>query len=204
MTENLLDFWENIPPKISPIALEESTTARALKGSQFGDDGIIREVMKRLSISNGTFFEFGAVDGVTICNSRQLWESGWSGMFIEPNPVKFDLLIQNYKNDPKVVCLLTQVDTTDNNINNLINRNLGRCPDFLCIDIDGPDFDVLEHIGNYRPAVIHIEVGIVVDPNQTFDSATNRRDGHPLGFAVEFMKKNWLYSCFVLYKCYLC
>lgn len=51
--------------------------------SQRGDDGIIREVFRRLNVPKGFFIEFGGWDGIYFSNARLLFEESWSGMFIE-------------------------------------------------------------------------------------------------------------------------
>ena len=57
--------------------------------SQVGQDGIIREIFRRLNISKGYFCEFGAWDGVLHSNTRWLYEIGWEGIYIEPDEKKF-------------------------------------------------------------------------------------------------------------------
>lgn len=44
----------------------------------------------------GYFVDIGAHDGRSYSNTRPLWERGWSGMLIEPDPTTFKLLQSNY------------------------------------------------------------------------------------------------------------
>jgi FkbM family methyltransferase len=46
--------------------------------------------------SSGRFLDIGAFDGKTFSNVRRLWELGWSGVLVEPNPSSFKSLMQNF------------------------------------------------------------------------------------------------------------
>lgn len=45
--------------------------------SQYGEDGVLQELVRRLGIANGQFVEFGAWDGQHLSNTRLLLEQGW-------------------------------------------------------------------------------------------------------------------------------
>lgn len=47
----------------------------------------------------GYFVDIGAFNGVTFSNTRLLWERGWSGMLIEPDPDTFKQLQKAYAPD---------------------------------------------------------------------------------------------------------
>jgi FkbM family methyltransferase len=47
----------------------------------------------------GSFLDIGAYDGITFSNTRRLWELGWSGVLVEPNPDSFSRLQANYTDD---------------------------------------------------------------------------------------------------------
>lgn len=61
--------------------------------SQFGEDGILKEVFKRLKVDDPWCVEFGAWDGVAFSNTRSLIEKGWNAVLIELNPRKFKELL---------------------------------------------------------------------------------------------------------------
>lgn len=44
----------------------------------------------------GTFADLGSNDGITFSNVRALVEHGWTGIFVEPSPIAFDRLKENY------------------------------------------------------------------------------------------------------------
>lgn len=52
------------------------------KYSQAGQDGILKEIFRRLGIKNGIFVE-----------------NGWTGVFIEGNPEKFRILKEKYQSE---------------------------------------------------------------------------------------------------------
>lgn len=133
--------------------------------SQSGEDGIVEEIFKRLSIKTGFFVEFGAYDGITMSNTRCLWEKGWSGVMIEPDKDTFVKLKQNYHNDSRVLCINTWVSFKGSSI---AGRSFDEIAseffpykeiDFLSIDIDGPDYRVFEFL-ECQPKVICIETGL--------------------------------------------
>ena len=51
------------------------------------------------------FVDAGAFDGIVGSNSRALFELGWSGLVIEPNPRSFARLAALYKDEPRVTCV---------------------------------------------------------------------------------------------------
>jgi hypothetical protein len=133
--------------------------------SQSGEDGVIEEIFKRLDIHNGFFVEFGAYDGITLSNTRYLWEKGWSGVMIEPHPDSFAKLRQHYHQQPRIICLHMFVSfkgssiagqTFDEIANTFFPHNE---IDFLSIDIDGADYRILESLV-CKPKVICIEAGM--------------------------------------------
>ena len=134
--------------------------------------------------------DVGAWDGIHLSNTRSLLQNDvgsdnatsscserWYGVLIEADPLKFDQLVKLYRDDE---------DTTNHNNTLLLNRTISVVDpqhnpnslhgilqqqqqaqfanefmiDFLCIDIDGPDYHVLAdlfHFSPYRPMVICIE-----------------------------------------------
>jgi hypothetical protein len=130
--------------------------------SQNGEDGILEEIFRLLKIENGTFFEFGAADGIWWCNTRALLHNNWVGLYIEPDRDNFEKLLINTNGTP-VICRNTYVESSGaltieehwSSASKILNvSNL----DFLCIDVDGFDDELLESIKTLRPKVIMIEV----------------------------------------------
>lgn len=51
----------------------------------------------------GKYLDIGAYDGVIGSNTYELLKSGWSGISVEPSPVNFSLLSENYTKYPAAV-----------------------------------------------------------------------------------------------------
>ena len=135
------------------------------KYSASGNDGIIEEIFKRLSIKNGFFVEFGAWDGVLLSNCRKLFEEGWSGIFIEANESKYADLAKEYQWFSRIKCINSFVDAKDNTLDNVTDGLVPKSGiDFCSIDIDGLDLDVFESIKKNLPKVVCIEGGQMLDP----------------------------------------
>ena len=83
--------------------------------SQNGEDGIIEYIFNKLNIKDGNFLEFGAWDGKLYSNCLKLIHEGWSGIFIEGDPIKFKDLQKNFGGSEKITCLLEYVSYEDSN-----------------------------------------------------------------------------------------
>lgn len=53
-------------------------------------------IMKYFGDFKGNFIDIGANDGITLSNTRRLAELGWEGVFVEPSPIAFKRLKENY------------------------------------------------------------------------------------------------------------
>ena len=64
--------------------------------SQNGEDGVIKEIIKRLSLDKkdkNWCVEFGAWDGIYLSNTFNLVKQGWEAVYIEGDQKRFkDLL----------------------------------------------------------------------------------------------------------------
>jgi hypothetical protein len=123
--------------------------------SQNGEDGIIQEILNRISLLPDYFVEFGVETGLE-CNCRYLYEKGWKGLMIEGNENYYKQLRSNY--DIFNIKTCHSFITKDNIIelfdSNLVPKDFG----LLSIDIDGNDYWVLKEIlGKYEPFVIVAE-----------------------------------------------
>jgi hypothetical protein len=130
--------------------------------SQFGEDGIIREILKRLRSHvelDSWCVEFGAWDGVFLSNTcRLIREDGFSAVLIEGDKRKAEVLETNFPQD-KVhkICQFIHFEGPDS-----LEATLSRTPipnnfDFLSIDVDGVDYHIFESMEKFKPKVICIE-----------------------------------------------
>jgi FkbM family methyltransferase len=67
--------------------------------SQYGEHIAI---LKHFEGRGGRFLDVGAFDGVSLSNTRPLFEAGWSGVLVEPSPLAFVMLLRNYWQETRV------------------------------------------------------------------------------------------------------
>lgn len=166
--------------------------AQAPKTAPKTEDEFLVQFFRRRN--NLYFVDIGAHDGRSYSNSRPLWERGWSGTLIEPDPDTFKKLLENYPNKDRLKFLNvaicdkagpvtfyrhtdpdrtgwhtvvpefamtwapgTKIETT---VEGVTIESLGLPKvDFLSIDTEGYDADILEHMPkSFRPTLIMCEV----------------------------------------------
>ena len=124
--------------------------------SQFGEDGLLSEIFRRLQIDKGTFCEFGAADGKFCSNTRTLLEMGWTGKYIEADPKHAKALIDNTMGLPAELYF---GPVTVQNMNELVPQELN----LLSIDVDNDDFHLWRAYKG-KPDVVVIEVNSSIAP----------------------------------------
>lgn len=136
--------------------------------SQNGEDGIIREMLKRLNITNGWVCEFGAWDGINFSNTYNLVKQNFNAVYIEGDINKYKDLLKTVQNNPNIIPINAYVDHNDtpNSLDNILKRT--RIPidfDILSIDIDSYDYQVWKNLKNYKPKIVIIEINSSIDVN---------------------------------------
>lgn len=129
------------------------------QASQGGEDGIIREILRRLEIEQGWFVEFGAWDGVRFSNTFALVQRSWKGVYIEGDAKKANELEQNMRLHPGVisVCRFVSLEGA-NRLDAILSQTpVPRDFDVLSIDIDGNDYWIWKSLTDYMPKVVVIE-----------------------------------------------
>ena len=137
--------------------------------SQFGEDGVVQEIFRRIGTTNRQFVEFGVEAGLENNTAYLLWQ-GWSGLWIEPvrgcaeaieNGLASLLAAGRLK-------LLNELVTAAN-VEDLFGRaGVAEAPDLLSIDIDGNDYWVWQAIAHYHPRVVVIEYNATFPPPATW------------------------------------
>jgi len=130
--------------------------------SQNGEDGIIQHIFQLLG-GGSTCCEFGAWDGIHFSNCRNLILQGWHAIMIEGDKEKYSALTKTYQDVSAVKTVHRFVDTGENSLDRILQELRVPTLDFLSIDIDGLDYQILESL-NVRPKVICIEVNAGHDP----------------------------------------
>lgn len=125
------------------------------------EDGILAEIFQRIGTSNRRFVEIGVQDG-TECNSAYLLLHGWSGAWIEADPVNAARARQLFATFPIEVA--TEFATAEN-ADALISRLApGNELDLLSIDIDSSDYWLWKAVETVRPRVVVIEYNATLPP----------------------------------------
>ncbi len=126
--------------------------------SQFGEDGIISEIFRRIGTTNKYFAEFGAGDGIEN-NSAALLLKGWNGFWIEGSPASSRLIRKHFSRFISEGRLAFKESfVTRENIEALFaEAKVPKEFDLFSIDIDGNDYWVWKEIKNYSPRVVIAE-----------------------------------------------
>jgi hypothetical protein len=140
--------------------------------SQNGEDGILRELFRRIGTTNRFLVEFGVGSGEE-CNGRHLVEDqGWSALFLEVDPEDFAALEARWKEFPNVRCV--QAEVTSTNIEELLGRyDVPIDLDLLGIDIDGNDYWVWKAVQHWKPRVVVIEYNAFHPPPERWVMTEN-------------------------------
>lgn len=131
--------------------------------SQFGEDGIIAEILSRIDdhrpLGERYCVEFGAWDGQFLSNTYSLIANkGYKAVLIEADAARFRVLCRNLPQES--VTKMNEFVGFEGSatLDKLLARtSIPRKFDLLSIDIDGNDYHVLESLNDYRPILICIE-----------------------------------------------
>jgi hypothetical protein len=172
-----MGFRQTAQQYLTGIEYQLQRAKYALRGgdfSKFGEQQILWKYINELLPDSyaRTAVDIGAGGGMRWSNTYSLFLGGWSGVAIEANDTKFNLLRRSYRNLAKVKCCHSRVDPY--NISDLLHscdipRNFG----VLSLDIDGNDYWVLDAIlQEFHPALVVTEINEKIAP--------------PLRFVVKF------------------
>lgn len=135
--------------------------------SQWGEDGIITEIFKRIGDGNKTCVEFGAWDGKHMSNCWNLWQNkDWKSILIEGEIDRVESLKNDLKNFPKVIPVHRFVEISGPNSLDSILDEVGQHEtiDLLSIDIDSDDYAVFKSLER-KPRVVIIEYNPTIPPH---------------------------------------
>ena len=135
--------------------------------SQWGEEGIILEILKRLDISidNKWICEFGAWDGIKFSNTYYFVENySCNAVYIEGDEKRYNELLETCKKEIKGNILPIK-KFIEKDLDDILDKT--DIPnDFLLlsIDIDGNDYHVWNSLQKYNPIIVIIEIGSGVPP----------------------------------------
>lgn len=137
--------------------------------SQSDEDGIIREIFKRIGVTNKVFVEFGIGNGLEN-NTLALLFDNWRGLWIDASSRSIRKIRKHYSQiiDSGQLEVIQSFITKDN-IDQLISSKIKHCEiDLLSVDIDGNDYHITEAISCIVPRVIVIEYNAKFTPPTLF------------------------------------
>ena len=125
--------------------------------SQWGEDGLIQNLISKVVIENPIFVEFGVEKYIESNTRFLLINNNWSGLVIDGSEEN----IQYIKNDPIYWQYNIKAESAfinKENINSLIKKN-GISGDIglLTVDIDGNDYWVWDSINIINPRIVICE-----------------------------------------------
>lgn len=146
--------------------------------SQYGEDGIIAEVLRRMGQQASLdrwCAEVGAWNGVHLSNTaRLIREQGYNAVMIEADHARCQTLRENYP-EGNVTAICAEVGSEPGSgLNTLFAHT--KIPlrfDLLSIDIDGNDYHVWAALTTYRPKVVVIEYNPTIPNELEFVQAAN-------------------------------
>jgi len=138
--------------------------------SQWGEDGVIEEIFKRIGTKNKFCVEFGAGNGSESSNVWNLIKNnGWQALLMDSNTSCYQKWTELLKDSPKSKILNVLIGISgDNSLENILKRN--NVPldlDLLSIDIDSNDHHIFKSMKLYKPRVLIIEHNPTIPPEDT-------------------------------------
>ncbi len=140
------------PRFMDPLRLLSHSTGIC---SMSGEDGIIREIFRRIGTTDRVFLEIGVGDG-TCNNTAFLLSTGWTGYWIDGDP----RFVKNIKDRADLAgCLTWKVSfvTAENVVGLLSDLNVPTEFDLFSLDIDQNTFYAWQTLVDYRPRVVVVE-----------------------------------------------
>ena len=154
--------------------------------SQFGEDGLLRHLVRHVPMPSRRFVEFG-VESFREANCRWLLTSrdagAWAGLVIDGDPLNV-ADIRSRREGRMFELTAVEAFVTAENIDKLIADNgFGGELGVLSIDIDGVDWWVWRAITSVRPAIVVAEYNSRFGPAAAvtvpYDPAFDRRSADP-------------------------
>jgi hypothetical protein len=174
--------------------------------SQNDEDGILREIFRRIGTTAKTFIEIGAGDGLENNTVALLFE-GWKGLWVEGSARQVDKI---ERSRPRTIesgqLIVRRSLVTKENVDGLI-RAVVLDPeiDLLSIDIDGNDYHVFSAIHCVRPRVIAIEYNAKFVPPLEFcmeyDAGHQWQGDDCYGASLKFIELRLAEKGYVLVGC---
>ena len=134
-----------------------------MKYSHNDEQQYIQYLLDVLKLTDKTYVDVGASDGIEMSNTYFLAQNNWNGFCVEYNPIKYNALIRNYTRFTNIK--YSNNKATPDTILDILGDNTPKSFDFLNLDIDGYDYYVLDKLlTTYRPKIICAEINEKIPP----------------------------------------
>jgi hypothetical protein len=176
--------------------------------SQNDEDGIIREIFRRIGATTKSFVEIGVGNGLEN-NTVSLLFEGWKGLWIEASPQHAEKIERCLPETIKRGDLaIVNARVTITNVNDLISSVARKAElDLLSIDIDGNDWHVFNAIKVVRPRVVVMEYNAKFVPPLEFcvdyDEAHQWQGDDCYGASLQFLEMRMAEKGYALVGCNL-
>lgn len=135
--------------------------------SQNGEDGINKKLFEYLNIKSGILLDIGAWDGFHFSNCANLWSNNknFKSVLIEStNRLNKNYLESKHEN---IECF-NELVSTENSLEIILDKSKFKITNsnfvLASIDVDGPDLEVVESLGKYKPKILILESnGDIID-----------------------------------------
>lgn len=133
--------------------------------SQYGEDGLIHACLAKFGVVNRWCFEVGAADGEYLSNTKVLRNYGWDAVLIEADEYTFGEHLSKCQS-PRVRCIHKRIKPEPfwETLDWILQK--AEAPeevDFGVIDVDGPDYWILESLKRL-PRMLLIEFNAGPNP----------------------------------------
>lgn len=151
--------------------------------SQFGEDGIIQYLVKKIPINNKVFIEFGVEDYMESNTRFLMMNNNWSGLVIDGSEQNINSIKRRdwfWRYDLEAKAAFIDKD----NINDLLSGDKFHDIGLLSIDIDGNDYHILKQldIARLNPAILIVEYNSVFGRERSitipYDNKFQRHEAH--------------------------
>jgi len=135
--------------------------------SQFGEDGLIAEILSRIGTRGRACVEFGAWDGKYLSNTWDLWHNhGWRAILIEADAAKHAALEKSLTGYPAVAAVhaFVAAEGADCLDQILLRAGAPEDLDVLSIDIDGDEYYVWKGLAQFSPRIVVVEYNPTIPP----------------------------------------
>jgi hypothetical protein len=127
--------------------------------SQNGEEGLIKECLKRLKITTGHAVEAGGHNGKYLSNTALLADQGWTVKFVEADYSLWQQSVKNWEPNSKVKSVCSFVSPS--NIDAFVDDKYV----VLSLDTDAGDHAIWKAL-TARPAIVVIEIDSSIPPDK--------------------------------------